>query len=483
MKYFITFMVAAMFVITSCTTQNQTAGYDDVYYSPKNQPPVPKHSMVIKTPETDLNTYNSGTNEAASPDQSYTDGSVSNTDTTYYTDEQSASGNLYDQDDYYDYAYSAQIKRFYNPVPFGGYYNDYYTNSYWYDPNPWNYGLSIYMGYNWWGPSYGFGYYPSYGYGYNPYYGYPYYDYGYPYYGYGGGFCYNDCYYNSYDKNSFYYGHRGGDVGGSSGNTSARPDGKTFGEKYEARLGAGRPGATPTGRGNGTVVTDPNRATNNNVRGGTAASQNTRNATNGYTYTRGQNTNTPANSNGRPNTTTQRPNGSNQAQRQYQYVAPNRNNQNATGTERNNVNNPRNTQSYTSPEYNRPRSGQEYTSPKYRNTQPSVNGQNNNRVAPSNNGATRTYARPTPQPTNSQPNQVRSSDNYRAPQNTSQPARSNTYSAPQRESSPSPQRSSDSYSPSRSSSSGSSSGSSGSSSGSSSGGSNRNSSSGSGGRR
>ena len=248
MKYFIPIMVAVMLIITSCTTQNQTAGYDDVYYSPKNQPPVPKHSIVIKTPETDLSTYNSSGSEALQQESSTAVGNYSNEDTTYYADQQNYSGDGYNQDDYYDYAYSAKLKRFYDPVPYGGYYNDYYTNSYWYDPNPWNYGFSIYMGYNWWGPSYG--------YGYNPYYGYPYY--GYPYYGgYGCGGYNEGYYYNSYDKNSHYYGHRGSDVGGSSGNASARPDGKTFGEKYEARLATGRPGTT-TGRGNGTVVIDPN---------------------------------------------------------------------------------------------------------------------------------------------------------------------------------------------------------------------------------
>lgn len=145
---------------------------------------------------------------------------------------------VYSKDDYYDYQYASRIRRFDNPVYGLGYYDNYYTNYYWYNNNPAYYGTSIYSSYNYWGPSYGFG--PSYGctfgmsynwgnpyYGYNPYnYGYydPYYNnaywngyyngyhnglyggyYGYPYYGYNpysyGGWGY----YNSYDANSGYY--------------------------------------------------------------------------------------------------------------------------------------------------------------------------------------------------------------------------------------------------------------------------------------
>ena len=56
----------------------------------------------------------------------------------------------YDQDDYYDYAYSANIRRFYSPVVGYSYYDPFYTNLYWYDYNPVHWGTSIYLGYNWW---------------------------------------------------------------------------------------------------------------------------------------------------------------------------------------------------------------------------------------------------------------------------------------------------------------------------------------------
>ncbi len=96
----------------------------------------------------------------------------------------------YSADDYYDYAYSSRLNRFYHPMGLG-YYDSYYTNMYTYTGNPMLYGSSIYAGslynmsvgtYNGWhisvGTSYGYGYGSGYGgaygfgnYGYmNPYY-------------------------------------------------------------------------------------------------------------------------------------------------------------------------------------------------------------------------------------------------------------------------------------------------------------------------
>ena len=196
----------------------------------------------------------------------------------------------FDYDDYYDYEYAARLRRFHDPVPGSGYYDNYYTNSYYYNQNPYLYGTSVYNSYNWWGPSayaynycpssyfyynsgwawgtgmyygnpygnpYGWGYYDpwsSWGWGYYPivqlypyypgYYGgyYPGYcsNWGYPNYGsgwgnnYGGGN--NNYYYNSYDENSDYYGPRhtptahDGRVAGSGG--------PAFGERYAEAIAA-----------------------------------------------------------------------------------------------------------------------------------------------------------------------------------------------------------------------------------------------------
>lgn len=160
---------------------------------------------------------------------------------------------VYDKDDYYDYQYASRLRRFNNPVYGLGYYDNYYTNYYWYNNNPAYYGASIYSSYNWWGPSYGYGpnfgfgmsynWGPSYYYGYNPYY-YGYYDpygynnaywngyyngyynswYGYPYYGYNNPGYGGWGYYNSYDANSGYYkstyAPRTSHSGGSGGRLS-----------------------------------------------------------------------------------------------------------------------------------------------------------------------------------------------------------------------------------------------------------------------
>ena len=81
--------------------------------------------------------------------------------TTYYEDENGNvqitnnyyNGDNYDFDnEYYDYEYSSRIKRFRRNNGNYGYYDDYYTNYYWYDYDPYYYGTSIYTSYGWWHP-------------------------------------------------------------------------------------------------------------------------------------------------------------------------------------------------------------------------------------------------------------------------------------------------------------------------------------------
>src|SRR6202008_2226829 len=85
----------------------------------------------------------------------------------------------FNYDDYYDNEYASRVKRFHSPMNGVGYYDSYYTNSYFYNQNPYQYGVSIYNGYSFW-PSYSnysyvnnynWGGYYCYGsnYGYNPY--------------------------------------------------------------------------------------------------------------------------------------------------------------------------------------------------------------------------------------------------------------------------------------------------------------------------
>ena len=73
----------------------------------------------------------------------------------------------FDYDDYYDYEYAARLRRFDHPCS-GNYYDNYYTNAYFYNGNPMYYGTSVYNSYSFWGPSaYAYSYCPSAYYYYN----------------------------------------------------------------------------------------------------------------------------------------------------------------------------------------------------------------------------------------------------------------------------------------------------------------------------
>jgi hypothetical protein len=121
----------------------------------------------------------------------------------------------FDEEDYYDYAYSARLRRFYHPVVYRDYYADYYTNLYWYTYDPFCWGTSIYLGYSWWYPSYYSSLYwdPFY----NPYWHHHHFHHHHHHHH----SHYDVCYFNSMDYNSNMY--RGSSVGGSikrAGNVS-----------------------------------------------------------------------------------------------------------------------------------------------------------------------------------------------------------------------------------------------------------------------
>lgn len=115
--------------------------------------------------------------------------------------------NNYYSDDYSDYDYSSQIKRY--DQDWGGnwgYYDDVYTNSYYYSYDPYQYGMSIYLGSPWWGYPYScYAFAPSFCWGLgSPWWGCGFgYGWGYPYGGYGwGGYGFGNYYYNSYETTS-----------------------------------------------------------------------------------------------------------------------------------------------------------------------------------------------------------------------------------------------------------------------------------------
>lgn len=395
-------------ILTSCTsTYYATVPGDDVYSSGKRTTvttvtttttTAPTPAVQAPQSNADYNNQANAQEQAAEiqtaegdtvPQQpTYTtsetyyapDGNVIVTEKSYYGD--------FDPDNYYDYAYSARINRFHSPFHHYGYYDDYYTNAYYYSNLYDDWGTSIYFGYNWLTPyiglhygglgfGYGFGWgYPYYGYGFGyPGYGYGY-GWGYPYYGdYWGGYCSNSWYgtgwyYNSQDGNT----HNGPrDSGGRGSNhrddhigaKSSEPI--AFGDRYERAIA--QPGNSVPRLNNNTdrirpAATTPNTPGVNNRRTATVApsgkvvtpiNKNDR-------FTKPGGTKAPVGKNQAPAVRTQpqkqnpavRPQPQRQApgnQNQRIYIAPNQQRYAKPKT-------------YNSPNYTKPKSSQEYVSPK-----------------------------------------------------------------------------------------------------------------------
>ena len=252
------------------TASAQMENYDETYYSPaKNEVVVEKYDPIVL--------YKDTTVRSVEQEQILElEGVPMNAETKAKT----KTIVVYDESDYYDYAYTARIRRFDNPVIGIGYYDDYYTNMYWYTYNPNYWGVSIYLGYNWWYPSWSW-YYRPYYYSYwgyydpffNPYWN-PYWDpfyyghhhhhhhhYGHHHHGHHHHYAWNcNHYYNSLDRGSFYYGPRTYNgattryLGGRTENIAYRNstarysnrDNRSFGQRYESAMAS----RTNTSRGN-----------------------------------------------------------------------------------------------------------------------------------------------------------------------------------------------------------------------------------------
>lgn len=144
--------------VSACSSgyKSQSSNYDDIYYTPVDE------EFAVEEQRAPAQYDNRSTQQGQTSDSRFGyDGQQSEAGTERYVDDQGntqvTNNYYYDRDDYYDYAYSARLRRFHNPVGFG-YYNNYYTNTYWYDYNPYSYGTSIYLGYNWWRPRWNVGF-------------------------------------------------------------------------------------------------------------------------------------------------------------------------------------------------------------------------------------------------------------------------------------------------------------------------------------
>lgn len=254
MKKLFLIIPALAVALSSCKTNETLTVTDDVYANPaeeKRLARIAAEQQARKEAE-----------EKELQNQSRLAQKAKDDANPYYQDP------AYNSDDYYDYQYASRFRRFSNPIYGAGYYDNYYTNSYWYNQNPAFYGTSIYSTYNWcmpsaqfgyysggigmgwgnpgwgnsywnngWGSPYGYGFGSPYGYGYGSPYGYNpyaigynqgyyngYYNglYGYPY-GYGNGWNNGGWgYFNSYDVNSGYANMTFAPRGSNGGNNSPR---------------------------------------------------------------------------------------------------------------------------------------------------------------------------------------------------------------------------------------------------------------------
>ena len=143
----LTKLSAVVILLSSCTSMQQTASTnsDDVYASSKDKPVVNEYNSVATPAQSNSEEYKQQTPNSTAVEQD-------EKGNTYITNKYYDSD--FDYDDYYDYEYAVRMKRFYHPASSYGYYDNYYTNSYWYSGNPFHWGLSIYLGYLWWGSSY-----------------------------------------------------------------------------------------------------------------------------------------------------------------------------------------------------------------------------------------------------------------------------------------------------------------------------------------
>lgn len=207
MKNSVTVLIFCSLLLVACKTSQIVSYNDDVYANPaeeKRLAKIAQEEQAKKLEEEKQKAEESRLAQKAKDDAN-----------PLYKDPN------YNQDDYYDYQYASRLRRFNQPLSGAGYYDNYYTNSYYYNQNPAMYGNSIYSSYNYYimpsnqfnnfsnGISSGIAYgYNSYG-SYNSYYGNnycgynSYYPYGYNNY-YGNGYYGNSCYNSPYGYNSYY---------------------------------------------------------------------------------------------------------------------------------------------------------------------------------------------------------------------------------------------------------------------------------------
>jgi hypothetical protein len=513
--------ILALLFLASCSSTRYATNApsnDDAYYTRNNnvsnsvpneqQPVVSNTSTVVynyskpvrktvaasedsKFDQSNQNYQNQEVNNNQPPDSTNRNPRYS-TSETYQDSAGTYVTNNYFYDDYYDYGYASRIRRFHHPEWGYNYYDDYFTNMYWYNHDPLMWGTSIYMGYNWMWPSYSYfrpGWYMDFNFGFglgigwgyssmwwDPFYSsyYPYY-YGYPgYYGYNDYAYYN---YNSYDRGGSYRYHQHGraPLSGYGSGHSRRQDGsvagdQSFGAKVQNYLATQKSTSNQSALNskslvnNGSIINNTSKAgslnsmnINNNLNVNNTAKSATGNINNQKLITKSANNNNPASKYSKPNSLNINNNIKNSSAQNQ--IAPKNNIQgkpnqvlksnkplsaqqyNKYGINNNKYYNPApkyaKPKTYISPGYSQPKSGQYYSRPN------GYTGQGNRQLAIPRNNTKNEYSMPkggnnqgtirsNPAPSRSF-NAPAPSHNYSAPapsHNYSAPAPSRSYSAP-----------------------------------------------------
>ncbi|MDE5704231.1 MAG: hypothetical protein K2H70_05335, partial [Bacteroidales bacterium] len=146
------FMLAAL-LATACNSVYMNFDYDDVYgHAPSRTEEARMLAKTYRQSRTDGRTPSEQTGEPQLYYDENTGLYYTYNETTGEYDLYEADTNTYDYpafdyDKYYDYEYSSRLKRFHQDEYItDNYYDDYYTNTYWYDQNPYSYDTSIYLG-------------------------------------------------------------------------------------------------------------------------------------------------------------------------------------------------------------------------------------------------------------------------------------------------------------------------------------------------
>ena len=121
MKTYLSLIVLFIVFLTACTSQKDASvAYDDVYYSSQAEISVKRDADDAIYTANEVVSSSEYIESNTSDDYNY--GGDNTYSVSEYSDEE------FEMDEYYDYSYTARIRRFHDPNPGYSYYDNYYTN-------------------------------------------------------------------------------------------------------------------------------------------------------------------------------------------------------------------------------------------------------------------------------------------------------------------------------------------------------------------